>query len=144
MTPTQKDLVRGTFTLLETKKEIVADLLYKKLFELEPKTQSLFRGDMQEQKRKLMRMLVIAVENLDNPEELRPMLFNLGQIHHSFGIEGHQFTSFGEAMMFSLKTVLGKDFTPDVEEAWKSVYLHLASTMHNHPHHDETVQLPHN
>lgn len=143
MTQEQKELVRRTFESLKPKKELVADLLYKKLFELEPKSQVLFRGEMAEQRRKLMRMLQISVENLDNPEDLQPMLFNLGQIHHSFGIEGHQFTSFGEAMMFALKSSLGKEFTPDVENAWKAVYLHLASTMHNLPK-QKDVQLPHN
>lgn len=143
MTPKQQELVRATFHLMQEQKEFLADLLYKKLFELEPKARALFRGDMIEQKRKLMRMLQIAVENIDNHAELQPMLFNLGQIHHSFGIEGHQFTSFGEAMMFAVRTVLGKDFTQEVEDAWKAAYLYLASTMHNHPKNDN-VQLPHN
>ncbi len=143
MTPQQKELVRKTFESLQPKKDLLSDLLYKKLFELEPKSQALFRGDMIEQQRKLTRMLHISVENLDNPAELQPMLFNLGQIHHSAGIEEHHFSSFGEAMVFAVKTVLGKDFTPEVEDAWKAVYLYLASTMHNHPKNDN-VQLPHN
>lgn len=142
MTTKQQDLVRSTYALLEAKKEVVANLLYKKFFELEPKAQALFRGDMQEQRRKLMRMLQISVENLDNHRELQPMLFNLGQIHHSFGVEGNQFTAFGEALIFALRNVLAKDFTPEVEEAWKAAYLYLASTMHNHPKSDK-VQLPH-
>lgn len=143
MTTKQQELVRNTYALLDSRKEVVADLLYKKFFELEPKAQALFRGDMQEQRRKLMRMLQISVENLDNHKELQPMLFNLGQIHHSFGIEGNQFTAFGEALVFALRTVLAKDFTPEVEDAWKAAYLYLASTMHNHPKSDK-VQLPHN
>jgi hemoglobin-like flavoprotein len=143
MTPQQKEIVRSTFEIVKTKKEFFSELLYKKLFDLEPKSQALFRGDMVEQRRKLMRMLQISVENLDKPEELMPMLFNLGQIHHSFGIEAHQFTSFGDAMQFALKTVLGKDYTPDVEQGWKAIYQYLASTMHNHPK-NENVQLPHN
>ncbi len=143
MTSKQQELVRATFATLGDKKEVFSDLLYKKLFELEPKAQALFRGDMQEQRRKLMRMLQISVEHLDNHAELQPMLFNLGQIHHSFGIEGKQFAAFGEAMIFALQTTLGNGFTPDVEEAWKAAYLYLASTMHNHPKNDN-VQLPHN
>ncbi len=144
MTPQQKDLVRQSFERMSSKKDLLSDLLYKKLFELEPKSQALFRGDMVEQRRKLIRMLQISIEHLDNPEDLQPMLFNLGQIHRSFGIEPHQFASFGSAMMFALKTVLGKDFTPDVENGWKAAYQYLASTMVNFPHHEEDVQVPHN
>jgi len=143
MTPQQKEIVRQTFASLESKRELLADMLYKKLFELEPKSQALFRGDMIEQRRKLMRMLQISVENIDNPAELQPMLFNLGQIHHSFGIEERQFTSFGTALIFAMKTTLGKDFLPEVEKAWQAMYQYMAATMHNHPKSDN-VQLPHN
>ena len=143
MTSEQKDIVRKTFAELGEKREYLSDMLYKKLFELEPKSQALFRGEMAEQRRKLMRMLQIAVENIDNPKELHPMLFNLGQIHHSFGIESQQFTSFGQAMMFALKSTLAEEFTADVEKAWNAFYLYLASTMNNLPK-EQDIQLPHN
>ena len=144
MTPAQQDLVRKSFEQLKPRAFEVADLLYKKLFELEPKAEKLFRGDMKEQKEKLMRMLQIAIENIDNHAELQPMLFNLGRIHHSYGVEGNHFISFQESLMFALRTVLGKGFTPDVEDAWKTVFLYLASTMYNFPRQDELVQVPHN
>ena len=143
MTPEQKDIVRKTFAGLGDKREYFSDMLYKKLFELEPKSQALFRGDMIEQRRKLMRMLQIAVENIDNPKELQPMLFNLGQIHHSFGIEPPQFASFGKAMMFAFKTTVGEEFTAVVENALNAFYLYLASTMNSLPK-EQDVQLPHN
>lgn len=144
MTKQQQDLVRTSFEQLKPRSMEVADLLYKKLFELEPKVAALFRGDMKDQKEKLMRMLRIAIEGIGDHEQLQPMLFNLGRIHHSYGVQGHQFKSFQESLMYALKTVLGKDFTPDVEHAWEAVYLYLASTMHNFPHHEENVQVPHN
>lgn len=144
MTPKQQELVKKSFEKVRPKGTEIADLLYKKLFELEPKVAGLFRGDMKEQKEKLMRMLQIAVEGIDNHAELQPMLFNLGRIHHSYGIEGHQFMSFQESLLHALRTSLGTEFTPEVEDAWKAVYLYMASTMFNFPHHDEQVQVPHN
>lgn len=144
MTPQQQELVRKSFEIIKPRATELADLLYKKLFELEPKVASLFRGDMNDQKEKLMRMLQIAIEGIDDHAALQPMLFNLGRIHHSYGVEGHQFMSFQESLMFALRTVMGKEFTPEVEEAWKTVYLYLAATMHNFPHGSEPVQVPHN
>lgn len=144
MTPAQQNLVRKSFEQLKPRAVEVADLLYKKLFELEPKAEKLFRGDMKEQKEKLMRMLQIAIENIDNHEELQPMLFNLGRIHHSYGVQGNYYVSFEESLLYALKTVLGKEFTQEVEEAWKAVFLYLASTMYNFPHKEEMVQVPHN
>jgi hemoglobin-like flavoprotein len=144
MTPEQQELVRTSFEQLKPRSFEVADLLYKKLFELVPKAATMFRGDMKEQKEKLMRMLQIAIENINNHAELQPMLFNLGRIHYSYGVEGNHFMAFQESLLFALREVLGNDFTPEVKEAWKAVFLYFATTMHNFPHHDEHVQVPHN
>lgn len=144
MTPQQQALVRKSFEQIKPRAMEVADLLYKKLFELEPKVVTMFSGDMKEQKEKLVRMLQIAIEGIDNHEELQATLFNLGRIHHSYGVQGHQFMSFQQSLMYALKTVLGKKFTPEVEDAWMAVYLYFASTMYNFPHHEDNVQVPHN
>ena len=143
MTPQQQELVRESFTLIKPRGAEVADLLYKKLFELEPKVAALFRGEMSDQKEKLMRMLLLDVEGMENDAELLPMLFNVGSIHHSYWIEGHKFMSFQESFLFALRTVLGKEFTTEMEDAWKAVYVYLASMMYNFPHSDDTVQVPH-
>ncbi len=143
MTTTQQQLVRATFAQLMEHHDRVAELLYQELFRLEPKSKSLFRGNIDDQKKKLMRMLTIAVENINNIKELQPMLYNLGMIHQSFGIEPHHFVSFGEALMFALRNVLKESFTREVEESWRAAYHYFEFTMKNFPHSDDPVQLPH-
>ena len=91
MTQQQKDLVRTTFSSLQSQTERIAGLMYAKLFELEPKSQVLFRGDIKEQGQKLMRMLHIAIDDIEHPELLQPKLYTLGMIHHSYGIESQQY-----------------------------------------------------
>ena len=143
MTQQQKLLVRTSFGSLQNHTERIAGLMYAKLFELEPKSQVLFRGDIKEQGQKLMRMLHIAIDDIDQPELLQPKLYTLGMIHHSYGIESQQYVSFGEALIHALHMVLGKEFTPEIEEAWRAAYRYLAATMYNFPRKDENVQLPH-
>lgn len=143
MTTTQQQLVRATFALLETHEDKVADLLYEELFRLEPKSTALFRGDIKEQKKKLMRMLRVAVENINDQSKLQPMLYNLGMIHQSYGIEPHHFVSFGESLIFALRTVLKDQCTRDIEESWRAAYRYFVQTMRNFPHSEEPVQLPH-
>lgn len=143
MTTQQQQIVRSTFKTLESHEDLVANLLYQELFTLEPKSRVLFRGDLTEQKKKLMRMLRIAVENIGDQSQLQPMLYNLGKIHQSYGIEPHHFISFGEALLFALRTVLKEEFTKEVEESWKAVYHSFVLTMRNFPHSDEPVQVPH-
>jgi hemoglobin-like flavoprotein len=144
MTPKQQELVRTSFELILPHQEKVADNLYQELFRLEPKSIALFRGNMDEQRGKLLRMLRLAVENIGDPEELQPMLYNLGMIHQSFGIEPHHFISFGQSLIFALKNVLQEKFTPEVEDAWKDAYHYFILMMTNFPHSGENVQLPHN
>lgn len=143
MTTQQQELVRTTFALLESHEDRVANLLYQELFRLEPNAKRLFRGDLQEQQKKLMRMLRVAVENINDQSQLQPMLFNLGMIHQSYGIEPHHFVSFGEALLYALRNILKEHFTHEVEESWKAAYHYFVLTMKNFPHSDEQVQLPH-
>ncbi len=144
MTPRQQELVRTTFALVQSQQDRVTELLYQELFRLEPNSKALFRGDIDDQKKKLMRMLQIAVENIGDKSELQPMLFNLGMIHQSYGVEDHHFVSFGKGLIFALKTILKEAFTAEVEESWKAAYHYFAVTMNNFPHHPGTTQLPHN
>jgi hemoglobin-like flavoprotein len=144
MTPKQQELVRTSFEMILPQQEKLAEFLYQELFRMEPKSTVLFRGNMEEQRAKLLRMLRLAVENIDNPSELQPMLYNLGMIHQSFGIEPHHFISFGQALVFGLKNVLNERFTPEMEDAWKDAYHYFILMMTNFPHSDEGVQLPHN
>lgn len=144
MTPKQQEIVRTTFEQLSAHEDRVADLLYQELFRLEPRAKDLFRGNLHEQQQKLMRMLRLAVENIGDPSQLQPMLYNLGMIHQSYGIEPHHFISFGQALLFALKSVLKEKFTKEVEESWHTAYHYFILTMKNFPHSDEPVQLPHN
>lgn len=144
MTPKQQEIVRTTFAELETHEERIADLLYQELFRLEPKARDLFRGNLQEQQKKLMRMLRVAVENINDQAQLQPMLYNLGMIHQSYGIEPHHFVSFGSALLYAIRNVLKDRYTKEVEESWQAAYHYFVLTMKNFPHSDEPVQLPHN
>ncbi len=143
MTTTQQQLVRATFALLETHEDRVAELLYQELFRLEPKINTMFRGDMVEQKKKLMRMLRVAVENIGDEAKIQPMLYNLGMIHQSYGIEPLHFVSFGKALIFALQSVLKDQFTSDIEESWNAAYHYFIATMMDFPRSQEPVQLPH-
>lgn len=68
----QKELVQGTFEKVKPIAETAATVFYKKLFELDPSLESLFKGDMKEQGRKLMTMIGMAVKGLDDLPALVP------------------------------------------------------------------------
>ena len=129
MTPQQKVLVRTTFDRIAPSADEVAAMFYRRLFELDPTLRPLFKGDLREQGRKLMQMLSVAVRGLNRLDELVPAVEQLGQGHVRYGVQDSHYESVAAALLWTLEQGLGSDFTPEVGDAWATVYHLLAGTM---------------
>jgi hemoglobin-like flavoprotein len=99
------------------------------LFELDPTLRPLFKGDMEEQGRKLMEMIELAVRGLDRQEALLPALAALGRRHAGYGVNESDYETVGAALLWTLEQGLGPSFTPDIREAWAALYRFVADTM---------------
>lgn len=128
-TMTQIELVQKTFAVVAPIADDVAVLFYRRLFEIDPSLESMFTGDMTEQRRKLMVMLTAAVKGLPRLDRLIPVLEDLGRRHVHYGVVDRHYETVGEALLWTLEKGLGSAFTPEVKEAWTTVYGVLASTM---------------
>ncbi len=129
MTPTQVGLVQQSWKQVLPIKEEAAQMFYRRLFELDPKLQSLFKGDMTEQGRKLMAMISMAVAGLTRVETLVPNLEELGRKHVAYGVNPKDYDTVGAALLWTLEQGLGPAFTSDVRGAWTETYGLLAATM---------------
>jgi hemoglobin-like flavoprotein len=125
----QIELVQRTFAVVAPIADDVAVLFYRRLFEIDPTLESMFTGNMADQRRKLMVMLTAAVKGLPRLDRLIPVLQDLGRRHADYGVDDRHYETVGEALLWTLEKGLGPDFTPDVREAWTTVYGVLASTM---------------
>ncbi|MCH8999033.1 MAG: PAS domain-containing protein, partial [Proteobacteria bacterium] len=125
----QKRLVQKSFAKVEPIAEAAAKLFYDKLFDLDPGLKALFKGDIEEQGRKLMATLKIAVKGLDDLKKLVPVLQDLGRRHAGYGVKPEHYATVAEALLWALEQGLKDDFTPEVKEAWAAVYTILAETM---------------
>src|SRR5215211_7567180 len=126
LTVAQKTLVQDSFATIATIADDAAILFYEKLFELDPSLRAMFRGDMAEQRRKLMQMLTAAVKGLDRLEQLVPVVQDLGRRHVRYGVQDSHYDTVGEALLWTLQMGLGRGFTPEVKAAWVAVYALLA------------------
>ena len=106
-----------------------AALFYSRLFQLDPTLRPLFRGDLQDQGRKLMQMLGFCVGKLNTLDEIVPAVKELGRRHASYGVTNDAYQTVGAALLWTLEQGLGPHFTPDVKGAWTAVYGVLADTM---------------
>ena len=128
-TETQIAIVQRTFASIAPIADDAAVLFYARLFELDPTLRSMFKGDMTEQRRKLMQMLSAAVKGLQRLDRLVPVVEDLGRRHAGYGVTDEHYATVGAALLWTLEMGLGRAFTPEVEEAWAAVYGLLASTM---------------
>ena len=129
MSPKQIALVQASWKQVQPIADQAAALFYSRLFTLEPSVKRLFRGDMQEQGKKLMQMIGVAVNSLARLESIVPAVRALGRRHAGYGVEARHYSVVGSALIWTLAQGLGKDFTQEVEDAWRTAYRVLADTM---------------
>jgi hemoglobin-like flavoprotein len=129
MTPQQKTMVQESFAKLVPIADEAAALFYHNLFAKDPSLKPLFKGDMKEQGRKLMKMIATAVNGLDRLEAIVPAVQDLGRRHVDYGVRADHYDTVGAALLQTLEQGLGAAFTADVKQAWTTVYGVLAQTM---------------
>lgn len=125
-------LVQESFEKVKPIAPAAAKIFYTKLFELDPNLKPLFPNDeevMKSQGNKLMTMLGAAVAGLNNLDALIPVLQGLGKKHVEYKVEPSHYNTVGAALLGTLEAGLGEEFTPDVKEAWTSVYGTMSSVM---------------
>ena len=120
----QVDLVQNSFQRVQPISDAAA-----RLFELDPSLRPMFRGDLEEQGRKLMQTLAFAVASLNRMEEIVPAVENLGRRHASYGVQDAHYATVADALLWTLHRGLGPAFTPEVAEAWTALYGVVSAAM---------------
>lgn len=129
MKPETIALVQSSWSKVTPIAPQAAALFYQNLFTADPSLQPLFKGNMEEQGKKLMQMIGAAVGKLDDLSTLVPILQNLGQRHAGYGVQEAHYQTVGGALLKTLGQGLGEAFTTDVQTAWTEVYGIIATTM---------------
>lgn len=129
MTPEQIEIVQSNFEAVEPIADKAAELFYGKLFEIAPEVKPLFKGDMDEQGKKLMTMIGVAVRGLNDIEKIVPAVQNLGKSHVGYGVREEHFAPVGASLLWTLEQGLGDTWNDEAKEAWTTVYSVLSSTM---------------
>ena len=130
MTPAQKSLVQSTWKQVVPLADAAAIMFYDRLFEIDPTTKPLFRQtDMAHQRKKLIQIIGTAVASLERLDALVPVVEDLGRRHAGYGVDDKHYDSVGAALLWTLERGLGKEWTPEVAEAWTTTYGLLSGVM---------------
>ncbi len=104
-------------------------VFYRRLFQLVPSVRPLFRGDIEEQGRTLMRTLEFVLSGLDDPDALVSELEDLGARHVGYGAEPGHYPAVKRALIDTLAESLGTAFTPELAQAWDELLGFCADAM---------------
>jgi len=130
MSPDQKVLVQRSWRALMPKAESLAYIFYHRLFVTIPATRTMFAHvDPAAQVKKLIVALTTVVNGLYELETLAPALTALGRRHASYGVEDDQYDAVREVLLWTLKTVLGANWTNELSVAWSEAYPIVAQVM---------------
>src|ERR1700745_773647 len=126
MTPEQVTLVQQTFALVVPVADKAAETFYGRLFDVAPAVKPLFRGDMTEQRHKLMATLAVVVRGLSDLPSILPAASALAKRHVDYGAKPEHYAGGGEALLWTLAGALGPRGTTEVASAWTGAYTALS------------------
>ncbi|MES9853120.1 MAG: globin family protein [Candidatus Thiodiazotropha sp. L084R] len=129
MTPEEINYVKSSWAKVEPIADQAAALFYGRLFEVYPEVKPYFKGDMEAQGKKLMKMIGTAVNSLDNLEPLLPVIQESGRKHATYGVQDVDYDKVADALIWTLSEGLGDEFTDEVKGAWVTTYTALADVM---------------
>jgi hemoglobin-like flavoprotein len=129
MTPDQVTLVQTSFAQVTPVADQAAKMFYDRLFEIAPQVKPLFKGDMAEQRHKLIAMLAAVVSGLGDLNSILPAAGALAKRHVGYGVESDHYVSVGQALLWTLERGLGSAWTKDVAAAWAAAYRILSDFM---------------
>ncbi|MET0029051.1 MAG: globin family protein [Candidatus Thiodiazotropha sp.] len=129
MTPNTIQLVKTSWAQVAPIADQAAALFYGRLFEVYPEVKPYFKGDMDEQGRKLMAMIGTAVNGLDDLEPLLPAIRESGKRHANYGVLEADYDKVADALLWTLAEGLGEAFTDEVKSAWITTYGALSEVM---------------
>ncbi|MBE9609974.1 globin family protein [Chitinilyticum piscinae] len=132
ISPRQIELIRHSFHQVEPIADKAAVIFYNKLFEYAPEVRPLFKRPIPEQGKMLMGALKAAVNGLNDLDKLVPVLQSIAAKHVQYGVKPEHYTPVGNALLYTLKTGLGEQWTPELRQAWVDVYRLMAHTMKRH------------
>ncbi|WP_088348634.1 MULTISPECIES: globin domain-containing protein [Rhodomicrobium] len=141
MTPAQIQIVQRTFAKIELNAPAFSALFYDRMFTIAPHTRGLFRGDLQAQHAKFMKVVAevvrlhlralisLPVTSKAGTESAIPGADRAGQMHHEYGVKSEDYTTMKDALLWALRQSLGFEFDKEAQEAWSRAYDILADAM---------------
>src|SRR5262245_10966990 len=115
MNSRQIELVQESFSRVQPIAAEAGRQFYLRLFELDPSLRPMFRGDIEEQGRRFMQIIGVAVGSLRQWDKIRPAVEEMGQRYAGYGLRDEHYATVATALLWTLEQGLGpENFTDEV------------------------------
>jgi len=125
---TDKTQIRDSLGRLACKPIDLMEAFYDRLFDINPEMEKLFKGDMNAQYEKLMDMLMLVINSLDNLHQLVVDVEDLGKRHVDYGATTAHYDAVGAALVYALSQNI-PDWTEQEAQSWVTLYEFLSDLM---------------
>lgn len=122
-------LVQKSFDRISARSHEFGERFYAILFESNPELRSRFENELAVQTKMLVSMLSSLVKGLNRMQEIVGGLRELGKRHRDYKVAQIDYDKVERALLRTLEEFLGDDLTPEIRQAWISVYGEIAQTM---------------
>jgi nitric oxide dioxygenase len=122
-------VIRESLPLIRRHLDTAADAFYLNLFTLAPELEEMFHGDVSRQGMRFMSTLVTMANLLDHPAAFAAGVERLTVSHVRFGVRAEHFAPMGFALLITLGESMGRDFTEEIQHAWRAAYDQIAEEM---------------
>ena len=129
MTDENTGLVQESWSRIEFVQEMVAELFYTRLFELDSALREVFAADARERQQKFASFMGATVRALDRVEALLPVVRSLGVRKPALATNDRFHANVALALLWTLEKSLRREFTPQVKSAWIATYGVLSQTL---------------
>lgn len=123
--PKVVEIVKATAPILEERGTEITKHFYKRMFKNNPELLNIFNHTHQKigrQPRALANSVLAAAKNIDQLEQILPVVKQIGHKHRSLQVKPEQYPIVGENLLGAMKEVLGEAATDEVIDAWKEAY----------------------
>jgi hemoglobin-like flavoprotein len=95
--------------------------------------------DLDVLKPRMVKSLVLIMNNLENPDQLRPYLKDLGTRHTTYAVRPEHHDAFRDSFLKSLEYFFGEDWTGPLSLNWGAAFEFILDVMQPAPQH---LQIP--
>jgi hemoglobin-like flavoprotein len=125
------NVVRDSWELIQERKSSIemGALVFDYLFSLVPNVAMIFTKSRQEMAIKMGNMLDMIITCAEVPDHMKKQLESLGLRHVVYSVKPHHIPLMGPVLISVLSDQLGADWTPEIEQAWTSLWAVIGETM---------------